>query len=86
MSATNTRIHPEYPFLRSELLYAIKHEMAEKPNDVICRRVPLAFLDRAAAEALLPEVVEMMRKEKGWSSAQAAKELQDAKEQLAYLK
>lgn len=86
MTATNTRVHPDYPFLRSELLYSIRHEMAEKPNDIICRRVPLAFLDRATAESLLPEIVEMMRKEKGWSSAQAEKELKEAKEGLNYLK
>ena len=68
-TATNARVHPEYPFLKSELLYAIKYEMAEKPNDVICRRVPIAFLDKKAAEALLPEVVELLRREKGWSSS-----------------
>lgn len=41
----NERVHPDYPFLKSEISYAIKEEMVEKPNDIICRRVPLAFLD-----------------------------------------
>jgi len=43
--------------MESEILYAIQNEMAEKPNDVICRRVPIAFLDKAAAEAMLPKVI-----------------------------
>ncbi len=45
----NTRLHPDYPFLKSEILYAIRHEMAEKPNDVLCRRVPIAFLNKEVA-------------------------------------
>ena len=42
----NERIDPDYPFLKSELAYAVKYEMTEKPNDVICRRVPIAFLNK----------------------------------------
>lgn len=46
---SNERIHPDYPFLKSEIAYAIKEELVEKPNDVICRRVPIAFLDKKSA-------------------------------------
>jgi len=42
----NVRIHTDYPFLKSEILYAIRNEMAEKPNDIICRRVPIGFLNK----------------------------------------
>jgi glycerol-3-phosphate dehydrogenase len=45
----------------------VKYELAEKPNDIICRRVPIAFLDKKAALDLLPEVIEIMAKEKKWS-------------------
>lgn len=41
----NERIHPDYPFLRSEVLYSIRHEMAEKPNDILCRRMPVGILN-----------------------------------------
>ena len=41
----NTRIHDEFPFLKSEIAYAARHEMAEKPNDIICRRVPLGVIN-----------------------------------------
>ena len=65
----NERIVEGYPFLRSELLYAIRHEMAEKPNDVLCRRVPLAIIDKKAALEVLPEVVEFLARERRWSSS-----------------
>ena len=53
----NERIHPDYPFLKSEIDYAIKEELVEKPNDIICRRIPLAFLDRQCALDLLPQII-----------------------------
>ena len=74
----NERIRPDYPFLKSELLYTIKHEMVEKTNDVLCRRVPIAFLNKELAVKLLPEVVDMLAKEKRWSSSQKKLELEEA--------
>jgi glycerol-3-phosphate dehydrogenase len=65
----NTKLHPDYPFLKSEIAFAAKYEMAEKPNDIICRRVPIAFLNKDIARAILPEVVEILGKEKKWSSS-----------------
>jgi len=67
------RIHPDYPFCEAEILYAIREEMAQKPNDVACRRVPLAFLDeKIAKEVLLPKVTEILAKEKKWSAEKQA--------------
>ena len=43
------RVHPDYPFLRSEIIYAIRQEMAVKPNDILCRRMPIGILNKAAA-------------------------------------
>ncbi len=43
------RVHPDYPFLRAEVLYAIRQEMAVKPNDIVCRRMPIGILNKAAA-------------------------------------
>lgn len=60
--------------------------MAEKPNDIICRRVPIAFLDQDTAKKLLPEVVEIMAKEKRWDSSRAKKELEEALKDLKYMK
>ena len=68
----NEKIHEDYPFLKSEVVHSVRSEMAVKPNDVICRRVPIAFLNKKVAEDLLPEVVEIMAQEKKWSSSQKA--------------
>ena len=82
----NTRVHPEYPFLNAEIAYAVKYEMAEKPNDIICRRVPIGFLNQKLAFDLLPHVVDIMGKEKKWSTSQKKSELEEAREMLKYLK
>jgi len=39
------RLHEDYPFIESEVLYSMQSEMAVKPNDIICRRVPVSFID-----------------------------------------
>ena len=82
----NERIHADYPFLKSEIAYSIKEEMVEKPNDVICRRVPLAFLDKKTAEDILPEVIKLLAKEKKWSAQRIQQETEEAKKGLQYLK
>lgn len=66
-TGTNERVHPDYPFLKSEIAFAIKEEMVEKPNDILCRRVPLAFIDSKTAQELIPEIVNLIAKEKKWS-------------------
>ena len=43
--------------------------MAVKPNDVICRRVPIAFLNSKAADEILVQVVDIMAIERKWSSS-----------------
>ena len=44
-----SRVHPDFPFLRCEVIYAINQEMAVKPNDILCRRMPLGILSKEAA-------------------------------------
>lgn len=62
-------MHPDYPFLKSEIVFAAKYELSEKPNDIICRRMPVGFLNKQLAKDILPEVVEILGKEKKWSTA-----------------
>jgi len=65
----NERLHEDLPFLKSQVLYAMQSELVEKPNDVVCRRVPVAVTDIQKAKEVLPEVVEIMAKEKRWGSS-----------------
>lgn len=39
-------------YLESEVRYSIRNEMAIKPNDIICRRIGIGFLnDKVSLEA-----------------------------------
>jgi glycerol-3-phosphate dehydrogenase len=72
--------------MKSEVLYAVRHEMAVKPNDILCRRVPLAVLDAKAAAEVVKDVVDIMGKEKKWSTQKKKEEIDEAIKNLAYLK
>ena len=62
-------------------------EMAVKPNDVICRRVPISFLDTVAArDTILPKVIDIMGTELKWSEERKKKELEEAIEGLTSMK
>lgn len=86
LKGTNVKIHHDYPFLKSEISYSAKFELAQKPNDIICRRVPIAFLNKAAAESILDEVIEILAIEQKWSSERKKDETKEARELLSYLK
>lgn len=60
--------------------------MAEKPNDIICRRVPISFVNKELATKVLTEVVDIMAKEKKWSNAQKKAEYEEALKNLEYMK
>ena len=83
----NQRLSEDYPFLEAEVLYSIRNEMAQKPNDVVCRRVPVSFIDTATTcDVILPKVVSIFGKELKWSEARIKKELSEAQEGLKSMK
>jgi glycerol-3-phosphate dehydrogenase len=65
--------------------YAASQEMAVKPNDVLCRRIPISFLDLEVAKSLLPEVVEILGAELEWSEEKKKQELADSLENIQYM-
>uniref|UniRef100_A0A8D3AKG0 Glycerol-3-phosphate dehydrogenase, mitochondrial n=1 Tax=Scophthalmus maximus TaxID=52904 RepID=A0A8D3AKG0_SCOMX len=60
------RLVSEFPYIESEVLYAIK-EYACTAIDVIALRTRLGFLNVQAADEALPRIVQIMAKELGWS-------------------
>lgn len=60
------RLHPDHPFVEAEVVYSARHEFAERASDVLTRRIPLALLDNAAAQAAVPRVVALMGEVHGW--------------------
>ncbi|KAJ8416964.1 hypothetical protein AAFF_G00328420 [Aldrovandia affinis] len=77
------RLVSEFPYIESEVLYAIK-EYACTATDVIARRTRLGFLNVRAADEALPRIVEIMGKQLGWSEQKQKEELATATQFLHY--
>ncbi|XP_069554417.1 glycerol-3-phosphate dehydrogenase, mitochondrial [Brachyistius frenatus] len=75
------RLVSEFPYIESEVLYAIK-EYACTAIDVIARRTRLGFLNVQAADEALPRIVQIMGKELNWSEEKKTAELEAAKKFL----
>ncbi|MDR0578629.1 MAG: FAD-dependent oxidoreductase [Candidatus Accumulibacter sp.] len=79
------RLHPDHPYIEAEVVYAARHELAERAWDVLARRTSLALLDSAAAQTAAPKVVELMAREHGWDGERRRQETETALERLRAL-
>lgn len=61
------KLHENLPFLKGEVLWAVRHEMARNLDDVLARRVRALFLDARASIAMANEVAVIVAKELGYS-------------------
>lgn len=68
------RLVESHPVLEAEVLYAARHELAERVIDVLARRTPLALLDTEAAKLAAPRVQEIMAEELGWDRQRCEEE------------
>lgn len=68
------RLAPGHPYLKGEVLYAVRHEMALTVLDFLERRVRLALLDQRAALSAVPAVLDLMAAELSWSEERRAQE------------
>jgi glycerol-3-phosphate dehydrogenase len=71
-----------YPYLKGELLWAMRREFALTATDFLARRIPLALLDLEAARVAVPFVLETMAGELGWDEGKLAKERQEILDRL----
>ena len=60
--------------------------MAEKINDVICRRVPIGFLNKDLAKGIINDVADIMANEKKWNAAHKKAEIEEALKNLEFMK
>lgn len=81
---TNVKIDESLPFLESQILYSVRHEMAIKPNDIICRRIGISFLDEKIANSLIEKVTQIMGKELKWNANRIKKEIEEARNNMKY--
>ncbi len=69
-SSLAQRLIDDLPYIRAEIVYACRQEMAMKPYDVLARRTSIILEDRQRGAGIVDEVAALMARELGWSSSQ----------------
>ncbi len=68
------KIMDEYAYVKAEVIWAVRHEMARTVEDFLARRIRLLFLDARASIKAAPVVARLMagelKKDKKWISNQ----------------
>ena len=64
------RIVPDLPYIRAEVVYACRGEMAMTLEDVLARRTRIILEDADRGAGVASEVAALMARELGWSSDQ----------------
>ncbi|GAA3604648.1 glycerol-3-phosphate dehydrogenase/oxidase [Flavivirga amylovorans] len=70
------KLHSRLEFLKAEVVWAIRNEMARTIEDILARRVRVLFLDAKAAVEIAPVVANLLAKElnknKDWEQEQVS--------------
>ena len=74
---------PGHPYLKGELIWALRREFALTCVDFLARRIPLALLDRDAARRAAPFVLQTMARELSWDQARVQQEREELELRLA---
>jgi glycerol-3-phosphate dehydrogenase len=70
------RLHPALPYVKAEVVWAVRHEMARTVEDVLARRTRSLFLNAHAALEMAPVVANLMESELGWDESAKARQLE----------
>lgn len=71
------RLVEQYPFIKAEVIYQVREEMACTPRDVLARRMRLEIMDWTATQQAIPIVARLMADELGWSEVETQKAITD---------
>jgi glycerol-3-phosphate dehydrogenase len=61
-------LHAALPYVKAEVVWAARHEMARTVEDILARRMRALFLNSRAALNMAPTVADLMASELGWSA------------------
>ncbi|MFA5326708.1 MAG: glycerol-3-phosphate dehydrogenase/oxidase [Prolixibacteraceae bacterium] len=61
------KLHPDLPYIKAEVVWAVREEMARSVEDVLARRTRALFLNARASIAMAPLVASLMAAEFGYS-------------------
>jgi glycerol-3-phosphate dehydrogenase len=70
------RLIADLPYIKAEVVYACRHEMAMTPDDVLARRTSIALEDHQRGAGALETVLDLMAKELHWLPEQRAAQWQ----------
>lgn len=68
------RLVDDLPYLRAEVIWAVRHELAITAADVLERRIRLAIEHKSRGLAALDDTITLMGNELGWSESRKNKE------------
>ena len=70
------KLHPKLDYIKAEVIWAVRHEMARNIEDVLARRLRALFLDARAAIEIAAKVACLMtqelNKDENWQNIQVA--------------
>jgi len=68
-------LHAALPYVKAEVIWAARHEMARTVEDTLARRTRALFLNARAALEMAPAVADLMASELGWDEDIRTKQL-----------
>lgn len=68
-------LNARLPYVKAEVIWATRSEMARTVEDVLARRTRALFLNARAAVAMAPGVAELMASEMGWNDVTREKQV-----------
>jgi glycerol-3-phosphate dehydrogenase len=69
------RLNADLPYVKAEVIWAVRNEMARTVEDILARRTRALFLNARAALDMAPTVADLMAPELGWDNLTQAKQL-----------
>ncbi|WP_159471703.1 glycerol-3-phosphate dehydrogenase/oxidase [Dyadobacter sp. 3J3] len=76
------KLDSNYPYIKAEVIYTVRHEMAITPRDFLARRIRMEITDWQATLKCLPEVATLMGEELGWSDALKEKHILEYSQEI----
>lgn len=70
-----TRNFTNYPYCPAEIIFSIRHQNAQKMDDILTRRTLISYQMKDFEEELVQSVAKIMAKELNWSSEQISEEI-----------
>lgn len=73
-------LHAALPYVKAEVVWAVREEMARTLEDVLARRTRALFLNAAAALEMAPIVAQLLARELAWDDQKIHDQLSDFRE------